>query len=316
MSLSGTFDLALASDWEYDGDFFGLITDEARLLGLSTVVITPANLADAGRAFREGSLDFRALFDRAASAAPEFAELQDLARGRDRLVLDPMENLRWASDKATMHLEFLSAGLLAPYTLILAPFRTAPDPGLADADLAPLGRPFYIKPANTTGGSLGVVHDAETLSDVEQARRTYPDDKYLLQERVVPRERGGRRYWFRGFWSYGFVQAAWWDDRTHLYAELTAADVAADGLEPLFDIVRRIAGVCRLGFFSTEVALDDRDRFVVVDYVNEACDMRLQSRHPDGVPDPVVRTVARRLAGHVRDRLAHPGAVPTQGDGT
>jgi hypothetical protein len=313
MSLRGNFDLALASDWEYDGDFFDLIVDEAQLLGLSTVVIWPADLAETSQAFRDGTLNFRVLFDRAASAAPEFAELQSLARGRERLILDPMENLRWASDKATMHLEFLSAGLLAPYTVILSPFRTSPDPGISADDLAPLGRPFYVKPANTTGGSLGVVHDAETLADVELARRTYPDDKYLLQERVVPRERDGRRFWFRGFWSYGFVQAAWWDDRTHLYTELTPADVAADGLEPLFDIVRRIAAICRLGFFSTEVALDGRGRFVVVDYVNEACDMRLQSCHADGVPDTIVRTVARRLAGHVRERLARSGGFSTEG---
>lgn len=313
MSLSGTFDLALASDWEYDGDFFSLIADEARLLGLSTVVISPANLADAGRAFRDGALDFRILFDRAASAAAEFAELQNLARGRDRLVLDPMENLRWASDKATMHLEFLSAGLLAPHTLILPPFRTSPEPRVSADDLAPLGRPFYIKPANTTGGSLGVIHDAETLADVDRARRTYPDDKYLLQELVAPRERDGRRFWFRGFWSYGLIQVAWWDDQTHLYAPLTDGDIAAYGLEPLFDIVRRIAEVCRLGFFSTEVALDGRGRFVVVDYVNEACDMRLQSRHADGVPDTIVRNVARRLAGHVRERLARSGGLSAEG---
>ena len=316
MSPRREFDLALASDWEYDGDFFGLIADEARLLGLSTIVVWPANLAETSRAFRDGTLDFRALFDRAASAAPEFAELQSLARGRDRLVLDPMEKLRWASDKATMHLEFLSAGLLTPYALILPPFRTSPDPGISAGDLAPLGCPFYIKPANTTGGSLGVIHDAETLADVDLARRTYPDDKYLLQERVVPREKDGRRFWFRGFWSFGLVQAAWWNDRTHLYAELAPADVAADGLEPLFDIVRQIAGVCRLGFFSTEVALDGRGRFVVVDYVNEACDMRLQSRHADGVPDAVVRNVARRLAGHVRERLVTSGGLSTEGGGT
>ncbi|MDH4198335.1 MAG: hypothetical protein OEW05_13050 [Candidatus Aminicenantes bacterium] len=316
MSLRGTFDLALATDWEYDGDFFELIADEARLLGLSTIVISPANLDETFLAFRDGSLDFRVLFDRAASAAPEFAELQSLARGRARLILDPVENLRWAADKATMHLEFLSAGLVTPYTLILPPVRTSPDPGISAADLALVGCPFYIKPANTTGGSLGVIHDAETLADVELARRTYSDDKYLLQERVVPRERDGRRFWFRGFWSYGLVQVAWWNDRTHLYAELAPADVAADGLEPLFDVVRRIAAVCRLGFFSTEVALDGRGRFVVVDYVNEACDMRLQSRHADGVPDAVVRNVACRLAGHVRERLAASGGRSTEGGGT
>jgi hypothetical protein len=104
MSLRGAFDLALASDWEYDGDFFDLIVDEAQLLGLSTVVIWPADLAETSQAFRDGTLDFRVL-DRAASAAPDSPSSRTWP-ATQRLILDPMENLRWASDKATMHLEF------------------------------------------------------------------------------------------------------------------------------------------------------------------------------------------------------------------
>jgi hypothetical protein len=41
--------------------------------------------------------------------------------------------------------------------------------------------------------------------------------------------------------------------------------------------------------------------------------MRLQSCHADGVPDTIVRTVARRLAGHVRERLARSGGFSTEG---
>jgi hypothetical protein len=33
-----------------------------------------------------------------------------------------------------------------------------------------------------------------------------------------------------------------------------------------------------------------------VDYVNEICDMRVQSIHGDGVPDGVVRMICARLA--------------------
>ena len=66
-------------------------------------------------------------------------------------------------------------------------------------------------------------------------------------------------------------------------------EAARHGLIPIYGIVRTIARVSRLRFFSTEVAMDVRGRFVVVDYVNEICDMRLRSVHADGCPMPSSR---------------------------
>jgi hypothetical protein len=37
-------------------------------------------------------------------------------------------------------------------------------------------------------------------------------------------------------------------------------------------------------------------RFVTVDYVNETCDMRLQSRYADGVPDRLALAISGLLA--------------------
>jgi hypothetical protein len=44
--------------------------------------------------------------------------------------------------------------------------------------------------------------------------------------------------------------------------------------------------------------------FVVVDYVNNPIDLRLQSATPDGVPDETVRDIAGRLAELVFERGA------------
>ena len=142
------------------------------------------------------------------------------------------------------------------------------------------------------------------LDDVLAARKTYPADKYLLQEKVVPEVTDGRRFWFRGFYVLGEVHLTWWDDRTHVYAELGHDEAAAAGLDPIYAIVRAIARVSRLRFFSTEVARDVRGRLVVVDYVNEICDMRLRSVHPDGVPDAVVARIADRIAAHAAEAAA------------
>src|SRR4030042_2022408 len=90
----------------------------------------------------------------------DFVRLQALAAERGRDVIEGLDRIRWASDKATMHLEFLTAGILTPYTVILPAFAAEPDIGLTPEELAPLGLPFLIKPANTTGGRVGRVADA------------------------------------------------------------------------------------------------------------------------------------------------------------
>jgi hypothetical protein len=307
-----TVDLAIAADWEYDRDFVALVERSARQLGLSTLQVWPADLPETLRALENGEIDIRFLVDRAVGASPGFHALLSAVRSRGADVLDPIEKVRWASDKATMHLEFIANGLATPYTVILPSFESRSDPGISAADLVPLGSPFYIKPANTTGGSLGVVSGAMTLLDVALARRTYPTDKYLLQERIEPREAAGRRFWFRGFFTLGLVLCSWWDDRTHAYGELLAEEIDEYGLHGLYGVVRRIAAVSGIRFLSTEIAMDARGRFVVIDYVNETCDMRLGSVHADGVPDAVVRAVASRIAAFVRDnrdaRAAGTGA--------
>lgn len=306
------YDLAVTHDWEYDADFVRLVEEAARARGLSTLLIPPAEAARALREFRAGAIDFGVLLDRGAGASPEFVALQALARERGRDVVDGLDQLRWASDKATMHLELLSAGVRTPYTLILPAFAVQPAIPLAAAGLAPLGAPFVIKPANTTGGSLGVIADAAGLDDVLAARKTYPADKYLLQEKVVPLVRNGRRYWIRGFYVLGEVHLTWWDDRTHIYAELGSDEAAAEGLAAVYGIVRTIARVSRLRFFSTEVAKDAAGRLLVVDYVNEICDMRLRSAHADGVPDTVVARIADRIAAHAAGAAA-PLRPPEEG---
>jgi hypothetical protein len=298
------YDLAVTHDWEYDAAFVRLVAEAARDRGLTSLLVPPAEARRTLEEFRAGEVDFQVLLDRASGSSPEFAEMQALALERGRDVIDGLEKIRWASDKATMHLEFIAAGIHTPHTLILPSFAAEPHLRLTHASLDPLGVPFVIKPANTTGGSLGVIADAAGLTDVLAARRTFPTDKYLLQEKVMPEVRAGRRFWFRGFYVLGEVHLTWWDDRTHIYTELGYDDAARFGLVPIYGIVRDIARISRLRFFSTEVARDVRGRLVVVDYVNEICDMRLRSEHPDGVPDAVVGRIAGRVAAHAAGAAA------------
>jgi hypothetical protein len=61
-----------------------------------------------------------------------------------------------------------------------------------------------------------------------------------------------------------------------------------------------------LEFFSSEIALTNDGLFVAVDYVNEICDMRLQSKHYDGVPDAIVAQIQHQFAVLARSQSKKP----------
>jgi hypothetical protein len=67
-------------------------------------------------------------------------------------------------------------------------------------------------------------------------------------------------------------------------------------------MVATIARISELELLSTEIALTPEGLFVVVDYVNDQIDLRLQSKANDGVPDYIVHTIAERLADLVASR--------------
>ena len=48
-------------------------------------------------------------------------------------------------------------------------------------------------------------------------------------------------------------------------------------------------------FSQQKLLLQIKNKFVVIDYVNDQCDMRLKSLHPDGVPDEVVLEIINNL---------------------
>lgn len=293
------YHLGLAADWEYDSDFFQIIEKKAESSDLEILTIWPANLEDVYAQLRDQKIGFRFILDRASPSSPEFNDLILLAQKQGTIIFDPPEKVHRAADKATMHLEFISQGIITPYTIILPPFEQNAILENLDLDLSPVGHPFVIKPASFTGGGMGVIKDGSSLEDIQRARQEFPLDKYLIQEKIEPKILDGRRFWFRVFFSWGLIQAAWWNDETHIYKELAQEEIINFSLQALFDLAEKIQRICELHFFSTEIVLDKNDRLVAVDYVNEICDMRLQSRHYDGVPDRVVENIAESLIAFV-----------------
>ena len=291
------FNLCLPWYWEYDIDFVQMVERACRSRSLSFLQVTPDNLLEQTTALYKGEMRFGWLLDRSQDDR-RFEPITRWAREHPVHRINPAELSAWSEDKATMHLELIQAGLYTPHTILLPSFIESPV--LPEMDMTPLGPQFVIKPSHGGGGE-GVVLGASTLDQVLHTRMEFPGQKYLVQAYVTPRILDGRPAWFRIFYAHGQCYPCWWDPQTHIYAVLTETEESLYGLQKLRSDTRRIAALCRLDWFSTEIALTE-DHFVVVDYVNDGIDTRIQSKAQDGVPDGIMQAVAEQLVTLIKEK--------------
>ena len=289
--MSG-YDLCLLWNWEYDADFVSLLNSACRSHGISLMQITPQNLTQHLRDLADNQISFRALLDRASDTDSRVMPIIQWARHNAAYRINPYEHATRTWDKATMHQVLTRFCLPTPYTMILPSYEE--EPVLGPLDLSPLGDRFAIKPAHGSGGE-GVVNNANSLSQVLSARQDHPSDRYLLQAHVVSAQLDFHKAWFRVIYCGGKVYPCWWDIRKRLYTPVTFAEENRHCLGELDKTVVSIARLCKLDLFSTEISLTPDGFFVVVDYVNDLLDLRLQSKALDGVPDEIVHDIAERL---------------------
>jgi len=283
-------DLCLPWYWEYDIDFVQFVERACQEQGLTLWQITPENLLESISALYKGERTFNTLLDR-SQGEDRFRPIDRWAKEYKKKRINPSELSLWSEDKATMHLELITAGINTPHTILLSPFLE--QPVIPTLDLAPLGQQFVIKPSNG-GGSEGVILGASSLDQILRARMEFPEQKYLLQATVAPRTIQGRPAWFRVFYAVGKTYVCWWHPLTHVYAMVTASEENRYELARLHEITQRIALICKLDWFTTEIALTLED-FVVVDYVNDQIDTRVQSKAVDGAPDEIMQGITSQL---------------------
>jgi hypothetical protein len=129
----------------------------------------------------------------------------------------------------------------------------------------------------------------------------------LLQALIVPKAIDSRLAWFRVLYCGGGIYPCWWNTRTKIYILLIPAEEEQYNLGSLKEITTSIAQLSGLDLFSTEIALTAEGHYVVVDYVNDQPDLRLQSRAIDGVPDRIVQDIAARITELVSSHFPPAG---------
>lgn len=236
-----------------------------------------------------------------------YHRLINLAAARNTQVIDPPARARAAFDKARLHPQLLGSGIHVPWTLVVP--RGRPEGWkLSDEERDALGSPFIIKPAMGYGRK-GLVLDATSEDDINRSISAWTDESYLLQRRVIPRMRDDEPVYFRAYFVFGKVWISWWNCYNDHYRLLSDADRAEFPVAEIEDILRRIAGLTGMNFFSSEIAQDENGQLIAIDYVNDQCHLLSQSADPKlGVPDELVADIARQIVSAAQALISNPPA--------
>ena len=221
------------------------------------------------------------------------------------VVCDP-DYARASSNKSIAHYDLMKAGINVPYTVVVRNWQ--PDTfQLSGQEKKCLGSEFIIKPA-TGFGQRGIVKDAKgSIVEIAYARNFNRGDNFLLQEKVVPLTLDGKMAWFRVYYLFGEIIPCWWDTGTGRYTHVTLKEFATHKLMPLARVISQIAGITRLEFFTSEIALTKIGgirRFVAIDYVNDQPELCVRPQAINGPLPDVVEHIAIRCV-EVAWRLIH-----------
>ncbi|MFN3344058.1 MAG: RimK family alpha-L-glutamate ligase [Chloroherpetonaceae bacterium] len=293
--MTKTIDLIALWEWEFDREFIRYLQQEAEKANLCFEHITTYDIEDFIRALQSGKIRFSTLLDRAIDTNESFAPVQEWAIANQVAVINPYAESLRTLNKSEMHYALMKVGVNVPFTVMLPSMekmRWIDEALMKEVFKLPL--PFVLKPAHGGGGE-GVIKNVTSHHHVHDGRSVCYWDSYLAQECVYPKYLYGWRCWFRVYWNFGEVEIVWWDDTTRIYRLFSEKDKPRVRFDEIKSMMTRIAQVAKLHFFSTEIVLTRDDKLVAVDYINDQIDLRLKSKHYDGVPDEIVRKIARNI---------------------
>jgi hypothetical protein len=270
-------------------------------------------------------LDYFALWHTDDPYARLTTAVQD-AGGRP---VNPPARARAFTDKASAHGELLRNNLGVPATVVLRPWfaeRPLTEKERAHLRLDETGACVYVKPAN--GFSMhGIVRIEDVRPDsltekIITARKYDPRDSYLIQREerfadLICEDGTARPAYWRVVGCLGELTAFWWSPwdaarpQRASYRAVTQAEIRRHRLGPVLEYAETLGALSGLDWFSTELCLsngpatsrflvngaDGRERPVLaIDYINDQCDVDVQSRWAGAPPDRYVERVAERFA--------------------
>jgi hypothetical protein len=287
------YDLVLSSPFPNYDFFAHRMRELCGQLNLTFFVADNVWVSDFMQKLQQKEIAVRVLLDLSNSQTnPEDPHLMlaKEAKQQGAYVIDDPDITSVVAHKAMFHQTMLENRILVPETIIVS-HEELGNFKITDDIKARVGVPFVVKPAWGDCGR-GVIVEGSSQYDLLKSAEQVPDSSaFLVQRRLNPKWLGNHKGWFRIFHIISEVIPCWWNPSNGEYHLVTPAQRRYHRLDPLIRIMRDIARVSKMRFFTSEICLDEDGYFYVVDYVNADPDMNPRSYFTDGVPDEIVRHI-------------------------
>lgn len=268
--------------------------------GLSVLPVNLSNVRAVTDQIQRGWMQPHLFLDLCSSVEPVFGDLATAAVNAGVYVVDdPRDLLEWTL-KAPAQGRLEAAGLPVPPTVILP--KGSPDRDLTPEERAKVGERVVIKPSLGYANRGVVVGVEPTRENIAKARDFDRKDDWLVQRMIRWTRHGNRAAYLRAYHLLGHRTLMWWArENGHDHYELcTWQDLRTYDLLPAVEIVDKIAALTGIDYFSSEIAITAEEgagRFVLIDYINDQCDMDPEERPgTTPLPEPWVKWVCATLA--------------------
>ena len=259
---------------------------------LSFHEITFVNLTRVYEAIKEGKILYKTFIDRSSEDHPAYLLIADLLKAQGvRVINDPHQIIRYTS-KSFLHRLLEAEHLPVPKTFIIAP-RTHSKKYFESVARA-LGVPFVLKPSCSSLGQE-VTMTARAGQDIINFIQENSTDECLAQEYIAASVVNGRTAWFRPIFVCGRMIPLWWDPKNQFYHSFGKSRQEREIAKTLDGIMQKISRITGFDLFSSEIAINEKGKFFIIDYANHPIDLNSREVVPDGLPPETIQLIASRI---------------------
>jgi len=285
-----TFDFGISCVYSKDEEFVKILKKEIKKKKKTFYGVNYDNIDLVINEVDKGKLFFKVFIDLSSSEHPVFSFLIEKLHSKKSVVINSPESVLKSFSKSKLHKLFENKKLPVRKTFILSG-KTKKD---FKKIIKSLKVPFVLSPSNTFYEN-DVVLNANKVEDIENFLDDHSTENVLVQEYVVPKNIQNKVAWFRSIFSCGKLFHHWWDPQTHFYQSFKNSKQENEIKPELESYLRKVAEITELKLFSTEIIIDQENKYVIIDYANVPVDLSSQEYEGDGVPVKTLKGVAESI---------------------
>lgn len=285
------YDFGISWVYSKDEEFVKILKKNLKKKKFSFYEINYGNVDDVIGMIGKEEIFFKNFIDLSSFEHPVFSILLEKLNSKGINVINSSQSIVKSYSKSKLHKLFEKNNLPLRKTFVISEKTRG-----FEKIIKELKKPFILS-ASVSSYENGIVLNANKKEDISAYTTEYSTEKILAHEYKLPKIIDDKTAWFRVMYSCGKILPHWWDPQNHFYQTLGSSKDENKIKKRLELYTRKIADITGLKLFSTEIIIDNKGKYFVIDYANVPMDLSSQEFEKDGVPKKTLNEIAESIAG-------------------